>query len=81
MESSDDGSTAVKRLSLNLPEDLHTRFKTACAATDRRMMTELLELVTRRTEELEDEAGLGSWGRQLARRQSGRVTADSKTDR
>ena len=56
----------VKRLSLNLPARLHTRFKTACSANDRTMMNELLELVTRRTEELEREAGLGdvAWTRQ-----------------
>ena len=56
----------VKRLSLNLPARLHTRFKTACSANDRTMMNELLELVARRTEELEREAGLGdvAWTRQ-----------------
>ena len=55
----------VKRLSLNLPARLHTRFKTACSANNRTMMNELLELVARRTEELENEAGLGnmSWTR------------------
>ena len=48
----------VKRLSLNLRESLHRRFKTACSATNRKMATELQELVTRRTAELEREAGL-----------------------
>ena len=48
----------VKRLSLNLPESLHTRFKTACSATNRKMTTELQALLERRTEELEHEAGL-----------------------
>lgn len=48
----------VKRLSLNLPESLHTRFKTACSATNRKMTTELQELVKRRAEELERDAGL-----------------------
>ncbi|MDE0008008.1 MAG: hypothetical protein OXS50_06995 [Gammaproteobacteria bacterium] len=48
----------VKRLSLNLPESLHTRFKTACSATNRKMTTELQALLRRRTEELEVEAGL-----------------------
>lgn len=71
-KSSNDGPASVKRLSLNLPADLHIRFKTACAATDRRMMTELLRLVERRTEELEEKAGLGPWGREVARRQTGR---------
>ncbi|MYE22455.1 MAG: hypothetical protein F4Y01_00625 [Gammaproteobacteria bacterium] len=48
----------LKRLSLNLPESLHTRFKTACSATNRKMTTELQELVKRRAEELERDAGL-----------------------
>lgn len=59
----------LKRLSLNLPLELHTRFKTACSATNRRMMTELARLVERRTEELEVEAGLTDWAR-TARRES-----------
>ena len=54
----------LKRLSLNLPVDLHTRFKTACSATNRRMMTELARLVERRTAELEGEAGLTGWARE-----------------
>ena len=49
---------APKRLSVNLPATLHTRFKTACSATNRRMMTEIVEFVARRTAELEREAGL-----------------------
>ena len=48
----------VKRLSVNLPESLHLRFKTACSATRRRMVSEVLDLVERRTAELEEEAGL-----------------------
>ena len=51
-------SEPVKRLSLNLPERLHTRFKTACSATNRKMTTELQELLRRRSEELETEAQL-----------------------
>ena len=46
----------MKRLSLNLPESLHTRFKASCAATSRRMTSELQKLVERRTAELEAEA-------------------------
>ena len=38
---------------------MHTRFKTACSATNRKMTTEIQELVERRTEELEEETGLG----------------------
>lgn len=52
------GKEPIKRLSVNLPEGLHTRFKTACSATNRRMVREMLELVERRTAELEAEAGL-----------------------
>ena len=48
----------IKRLSINLPESLHTRFRTACSATNRKMIAEVRRFVARRTEELEDEAGL-----------------------
>lgn len=48
----------VKRLSVNLPESLHTRFKTVCSATNRRMVSEIFDMVERRTAELEEEAGL-----------------------
>ena len=48
----------IKRLSINLPESLHTRFRTACSATNRKMIAEIRRFVARRTEELEDEAGL-----------------------
>ena len=61
-------SEPVKRLSLNLPESLHTRFRTACSATNRKMMSEIQELVAHRTEELEEQAGLNEWADRLARR-------------
>ena len=48
----------VKRLSVNLPESLHMRFKTVCSATNRRMVSEIVDLVEGRTAELEEEAGL-----------------------
>jgi hypothetical protein len=48
----------TKRLSLDLPASLHTRFKTACSATDRKMVGELQAYIESRTQELEDEAGL-----------------------
>jgi hypothetical protein len=48
----------TKRLSLDLPSSLHTRFKTACSATDRKMVGELQAYIEARTQELEDEAGL-----------------------
>ena len=49
---------ATKRLSLDLPESMHTRFKTACSATGRKMVTEVQAFIERRTKELEDEAGI-----------------------
>lgn len=48
----------TKRLSLDLPASLHTRFKTACSATDRKMVGELQAYIAARTKELEDEAGI-----------------------
>jgi len=48
----------MKRLSLDLPEDAHRRFKTACSATGRKMVSELLAYIEQRTAELEEEAGL-----------------------
>lgn len=48
----------TKRLSLDLPASLHTRFKTACSATNRKMVGELQAFIEKRTAELEDEAGI-----------------------
>lgn len=48
----------TKRLSLDLPASLHTRFKTACSATDRKMVGELQAYIEARTKDLEDEAGI-----------------------
>ena len=48
----------TKRLSLDLPQSLHTRFKTACSATRRKMGNELQTFIATRTEELEKEAGI-----------------------
>ena len=48
----------TKRLSLDLPQSLHTRFKTACSATSRKMVAELQVFIAMRTDELEDEAGI-----------------------
>ncbi|MCA9469369.1 MAG: hypothetical protein KC643_28550 [Nitrospira sp.] len=53
-ERSLEGTT--KRLSLDLPEEAHRRFKVACAATGRKMATELTIFIERRTKELEQEA-------------------------
>ena len=48
----------AKRLSLDLPASLHTRFKTACSATDRKMVGELQAFIEQRTQELEEDAGI-----------------------
>jgi len=48
----------TKRLSLDLPQSVHTRFKTACSATGRKMVTELQAFIVQRTEELEEDAGI-----------------------
>ena len=48
----------TKRLSLDLPANLHTRFKTACSATDRKMVGELQAFIEQRTQELEKTAGI-----------------------
>lgn len=45
----------TKRLSLDLPEETHRRFKVACAATGRKMVTELTALIEIRIDELESE--------------------------
>lgn len=48
----------TKRLSLDLPASLHMRFKTACSATDRKMVGELQAFIEQRTQELENDAGI-----------------------
>lgn len=48
----------AKRLSLDLPAIMHTRFKTACSATGRKMVAEIQDFIERRTAELEAEAGI-----------------------
>jgi hypothetical protein len=48
----------TKRLSLDVPEIMHTRFKTACSATSRKMVAEIMEFIERRTAELEASAGI-----------------------
>lgn len=49
---------AAKRLSLDLPTSVHTRFKTACSATGRKMVAEIQDFIERRATELEAEAGI-----------------------
>jgi len=48
----------TKRLSLDLPASTHMRFKTACSATGRKMVSEIQDFIERRTAEMEEEAGI-----------------------
>lgn len=48
----------TKRLSLDLPASVHTRFKTACSATDTKMVAEMQAFIEQRTKELEQQAGI-----------------------
>lgn len=47
----------VARLTIDLPESVHTRFKTACVMTKRKMVEEVRAFIEQRTEELERESG------------------------
>jgi hypothetical protein len=46
-------SEPTRRLSIDLPESLHRRFKTACSKTDKKMLAEVTNFIKRRTAELE----------------------------
>src|SRR5437879_1501379 len=48
-----DEAEPTRRLSIDLPESLHRRFKTACTRTDKKMIVEVTNFVKRRTMELE----------------------------
>jgi hypothetical protein len=48
----------TKRLSLDLPESKHRRFKAACSATGHKMVAEIEAFIDVRTRELEAEAGI-----------------------
>jgi len=48
----------TKRLSLDLPASTNMRFKTACSATGRKMVSEIQDFIERRTAEMEEEAGI-----------------------
>lgn len=60
-----DGNTETRvsgpivRLTIDLSEPAHTRFKTACVMTKRKMVDEVRSFIERRTAELEREAGRG----------------------
>ena len=43
----------TRRLSIDLPESLHTRFKVACAKTRNKMGPEIITFIRRRVQELE----------------------------
>lgn len=43
----------TRRLSLDLPADLHTRFKVACAQMDTKMTREVMGFIEQRVKELE----------------------------
>ena len=43
----------TRRLSIDLPESVHRRFKTACCKTDKKMLAEVMDFIERRTIELE----------------------------
>jgi hypothetical protein len=45
----------TRRLSIDLPESWHRRFKTACTRADRKMIDEVTEFIKHRTLELEKE--------------------------
>jgi hypothetical protein len=48
-----DKPEPMRRLSIDLPESLHRRFKTACTRADKKMLAEVTDFIRRRTEELE----------------------------
>jgi hypothetical protein len=45
----------TRRLSIDLPESWHRRFKIACTKADKKMIDEVTEIIKRRTVELEKE--------------------------
>lgn len=50
-------SGPIVRLTIDLPESDHTRFKTACVMTKRKMVDEVRAFIEQRTAELERESG------------------------
>jgi hypothetical protein len=47
----------TRRLSIDLSESLHRRFKAACSRTDKKMLGEVTDFIERRTVELEKPGG------------------------
>jgi hypothetical protein len=59
MESADTETQKAEptvRLTIDLPESVHTRFKAACAITRRKMVEEVRGFIEQRTAELEGES-------------------------
>jgi len=54
----DKAAESTKRLSLDLPASVHARFKTACSATGKKMVSEIQDFIEQRIVQLEDEAGI-----------------------
>jgi hypothetical protein len=54
-ETTKVGKEPTRRLSIDLPQSWHRRFKTACSKTDKKMLTEVMDFIKRRTVELEKE--------------------------
>ena len=50
-----DPAERTRRLSIDLPESWHRRFKIACARADKKMIAEVTDFIKRRTVELEKE--------------------------
>lgn len=46
----------TRRLSIDVPESLHTRFKVACAKTRAKMAPEIIAFIEKRVRELENNA-------------------------
>jgi hypothetical protein len=50
-----DKPEPTRRLSIDLPESWHRRFKTACTKSDKKMIDEVTDFIKRRTAQLEKE--------------------------
>ncbi|GAW87872.1 conserved hypothetical protein [Bathymodiolus platifrons methanotrophic gill symbiont] len=53
-----DKKEPLKRLSIDLPESTHKRFKVACTATSHKMTKEIEKFILEKTIEFEKEAGI-----------------------
>jgi hypothetical protein len=53
--TNDATAERTRRLSIDLPESWHRRFKIACTRADKKMVEEVTEFIKRRTVELENE--------------------------